>query len=150
MAYNNRYQYETSPRKLQPEYEPIKKRYPKKSTARKTKVETKSKAKPKTKRKLKMQVKVLGYVAVGFIILFAISYRNSIINEKFSEIKSLQSDLAQVEKENEQLEVNIENNLNLQTIEQSAKEMLGMQKLENSQTVYIILLFLLTFVLSSI
>ena len=74
MAYNNRYQYETSPRKLQPEYEPIKKRYPKKSTARKTKVETKSKAKPKTKRKLKMQVKVLGYVAVGFIILFAISY----------------------------------------------------------------------------
>lgn len=137
MAYNNRYQYETSPRKLQPEYEPIKKRYPKKSTARKTKVETKSKAKPKTKRKLKMQVKVLGYVAVGFIILFAISYRNSIINEKFSEIKSLQSDLAQVEKENEQLEVNIENNLNLQTIEQSAKEMLGMQKLENSQTVYV-------------
>mgnify|MGYP005772062183 FL=1 len=137
MAYNNRYQYETSPRKLQPEYEPIKKRYPKKSTARKTRVETKSKAKPKTKRKLKMQVKVLGYVAVGFIILFAISYRNSIINEKFSEIKSLQSDLAQVEKENEQLEVNIENNLNLQTIEQSAKEMLGMQKLENSQTVYV-------------
>ena len=137
MAYNNRYQYETSPRKLKPEYEPIKKRYPKNSTARKTRVETKSKAKPKTKRKLKMQVKVLGYVAVGFIILFAISYRNSIINEKFSEIKSLQSDLAQVEKENEQLEVNIENNLNLQTIEQSAKEMLGMQKLENSQTVYV-------------
>ncbi len=137
MAYNNRYQYETSPRKLQPEYEPIKKRYPKKSTARKTRVETKSKAKPKTKRKLKMQVKIICYVAVGFIILFAISYRNSIINEKFSEIKSLQSDLAQVEKENEQLEVNIENNLNLQTIEQSAKEMLGMQKLENSQTVYV-------------
>ena len=137
MAYNNRYQYETSPRKLQPEYEPIKKRYPKKSTARKTRVETKSKAKPKTKRKLKMQVKIICYVAVGFIIIFAISYRNSIINEKFSEIKSLQSDLAQVEKENEQLEVNIENNLNLQTIEQSAKEMLGMQKLENSQTVYV-------------
>ena len=32
MAYNNRYQYETSPRKLQPEYEPIKQKYPKKST----------------------------------------------------------------------------------------------------------------------
>ena len=32
----NRYQYETSPRKLQPEYEPIKKKYPKKSTATKT------------------------------------------------------------------------------------------------------------------
>ena len=31
----NRYQYETSPRKLQPEYTPIKKKYPKKSTASK-------------------------------------------------------------------------------------------------------------------
>ena len=31
----SRYQYETSPRKLQPEYEPIKKKYPKKSTATK-------------------------------------------------------------------------------------------------------------------
>ena len=30
----NRYQYETSPRKLQPEYTPIKKKYPKKSTAK--------------------------------------------------------------------------------------------------------------------
>ena len=137
MAYNSRYQYETSPRKLQPEYEPIKKKYPKKSTARKINTNTKSKAKTKPKRKLKMQVKMLAYVAIGFIILFAISYRNSVINEKFSEIKSLQSDLAQVEKENEQLEVNIENNLNLQTVEQAAKEMLGMQKLENSQTVYI-------------
>ena len=31
----NRYQYETSPRKVQPEYTPIKKKYPKKSTASK-------------------------------------------------------------------------------------------------------------------
>ena len=74
---------------------------------------------------------------LGFIILFAISYRNSVINEKFSEIKSLKTNLAGIEKENEQLKVNIENNLNLKTIEQSAKEMLGMQKLGNSQTVYI-------------
>lgn len=73
----------------------------------------------------------------GFIILFAISYRNSVINEKFSEIKSLKTNLAGIEKENEQLKVNIENNLNLKSIEQSAKEMLGMQKLNNTQTVYI-------------
>lgn len=37
MAYSNRYQYETSPRKLEPEYRPIKKKYPKKSTAKKIK-----------------------------------------------------------------------------------------------------------------
>lgn len=137
MAYNNRYQYETSPRKLQPEYEPIRKKYPKKSTARKTKVVPKQKAKVQPKKQLKSKAKVMMYLAVGFVILFAISYRNSVINEKFSQIKTLKSNLAAVEKENEQLEVNIENNLNLKTVEQSAKEMLGMQKLENSQTVYV-------------
>ncbi len=136
MAYNNRYQYETSPRKLQPEYRPIKKKYPKKSTARKT-VETKKTAKEQVKKQANSQIKVMAYVAIGFAILFAISYRNSVINEKFSEIKTLKSDLAAIQKENEQLEVNIENNLNLQAIEQSAKEMLGMQKLDKSQTVYI-------------
>lgn len=137
MAYNSRYQYETSPRKLQPEYEPIQKRYPKKSTARKTKAVPKQKAKMQVKRNEKNKAKVMIYVAIGFTILFAISYRNSVINEKFAEIKQLKTNLAAIEKENEQLEVNIENSLNLKTIEQSAKELLGMQKLENSQSVYI-------------
>jgi len=133
MAYNNRYQYETSPRKLQPEYEPIPKKYPKKSTARSIKKEPKLKQKKKKQSKAKM----ITYVVIGFTILFAISYRNSVINEKFAEIKTLKSNLAAIEKENEQLEVNIENNLNLKTVEQSAKELLGMQKLEQSQTVYV-------------
>lgn len=136
MAYNNRYQYETSPRKLQPEYRPVKKRYPKKSTAKKA-VQPKKVAKKQVKKQANSQIKVMAYVAIGFMILFAISYRNSVINEKFSEIKTLKSNLSAIQKENEQLEVNIENGLNLQTVEQSAKEMLGMQKLDKSQTVYI-------------
>ncbi len=135
MAYNSRYQYETSPRKLQPEYERVPKKYPKKSTVRKAKVNKKAKVQPK--KQIKNQAKIMLYVAFGFIILFAISYRNSVINEKFSEIKSLKANLALIEKENEQLKVNIENNLNLKSVEQSAKEMLGMQKLNNAQTVYI-------------
>ncbi len=136
MAYNSRYQYETSPRKLQPEYRPVKKKYPKKSTAKKAGV-SKNVTKKQVNQQVNHQLKVIGYVVIGFIILFAISYRNSVINEKFSEIKTLKSNLSAIQKENEQLEVNIENNLNLQTVEQSAKEMLGMQKLEKSQTVYI-------------
>ena len=36
----NGYQYETSPRKLKPEYKPIKKQYPKKSTARQQEKQT--------------------------------------------------------------------------------------------------------------
>lgn len=136
MAYN-RYQYETSPRKLQPEYEPIVKKYPKKSTAKKAKEQPKKQVKTKAKRKLKVEAKVMIYVAIGFMILFAISYRNSVINERFAQIKELKSNLAAIQKENEQLEVNIENSLNLKTVEQSAKELLGMQKLESSQSVYI-------------
>lgn len=140
-AYYNKYQYETSPRKLQPEYRPNQKKYPKKSTTRKTrdvsKQKVKQQVKPQIKRRVNSKIKVVLYVMIGFFILFAISYRNSVINEKFSEIKSLKSDLANIEKENEQLKVNVENNLNLKAVEQSAKEMLGMQKLENAQTVYI-------------
>lgn len=136
MAYN-RYQYETSPRKLQPEYEPVRKKYPKKSTAKKVKKVAKQQPKPKVKGKIKKQMKIMAYVGIGFTILFAISYRNTQINESFSKIKALKSDLAVVQKENEQLEVNIENNLNLKSVEQSAKELLGMQKLDNKQTVYI-------------
>lgn len=137
MAYNNRYQYETSPRKLQPEYEPRVKKYPKKSTVKKVRVASKKQAAPKAKKKLKVEAKVIVYVAIGFMILLAISYRNSVINERFAEIKTLKSNLGALQKENDQLEVNIESSLNLKTIEQSAKELLGMQKLENSQSIYV-------------
>lgn len=132
MAYN-RYQYETSPRKLQPEYQPIQKKYPKKSTARKTNKKTSQ----KLKQNKKEHVKVIGYLAVVFSILFAISYRNSVIDENFKETQSLKTELATIEKENEQLEVNIESSLNLKNIEEVAKSNLGMQKLDSSKTKYI-------------
>ena len=51
--------------------------------------------------------------------------------------KELKTNLAAITKENEQLEVNIENSLNLNNLEKEAKERLGMQKLTNKQTVYI-------------
>lgn len=69
--------------------------------------------------------------------MFAISYRNSVINEKFAKNKELKANLATLQKENQQLEVSIESSLNLKAVEQSAKEMLGMQKLENAQTIYV-------------
>lgn len=42
-----------------------------------------------------------------------------------------------VQKENEQLKVNLENSLNLSNIEKMAEKKLGMQKLDNSQKVYV-------------
>lgn len=127
------YQYETSPRKLEPEYEPRKNPYEKKkSSTQKMKKESK-----KTKRKIKPKVKLFIYLAISFAILFAISYQNSLITESFNEKEELRKNLSAVEKENEQLKVNIETSLNLNKVEQSAKELLGMQKLDNSQKVYI-------------
>ena len=51
----------------------------------------------------------------------------------------IQSYIAEVKKQNAQLEVSIENGLNLNNLEQEAKEQLGMQKLNPRQTKYITL-----------
>ena len=82
-------------------------------------------------------MKAIKYISIIFIALMAISYRNSLINEKFNQNEKLKSTLAVTQKENEQLQVNIENSLNLNNIEKIAREKLGMQKLDNSQKVYV-------------
>lgn len=127
------YQYETSPRKLQPEYEPKKNPYKqKKSSTRKMKVEKKA-----TKKKMKPKAKLVLYIAISFVILFAMGYQNSLITESCNKKEKLKEEVSAIAKENEQLKVNIEKTLNLNNIEQSAKEMLGMQKLANDQKVYV-------------
>lgn len=130
MAYN-RYQYETSPRKIKPEYEPIKKVYPKKSTARNTKRKT------TTANKKVSQAKIILYVMIGFTTLFVISYRYAVIDKTYSTLKEKKTELGLIEKETAQLEANIESTLKLTTIEQEAREQLGMQKLSNEQIVYV-------------
>ena len=133
-GYNrSRYQYETSPRKLQPEYRPTKKQYPKKSTAKKNNVKTKS----KQQAKKNTNSKIILYIGAIFVILFAVSYRNALIAQKYSEIKNLKSELSEVEKENKQLEVNIESKTNLGAIEEKASKELGLKKLDDSQIIYV-------------
>ena len=128
-----RYQYETSPKKLETEYEHIKRVYPNKKTTTVRKKESKT----QNKRSLKSQIKVVAYIALIFGSLLVISYRNSQINEKFNANIALKTKLAAIEKENEQLKVNLENSLNLSNIEKIAKEKLGMQKLDSTQKVYV-------------
>ena len=129
----NRYQYETSPRKLQPEYTPTKKRYPRKSTAKKTNV----KQYPKKQEVKNINAKVIFYIAAVFVILFAVSYRNALIAQTYSQVKDLKAELSEVEKQNKQLEVNIESSTNLGAIEEKAKKELGLKKLDDSQIVYV-------------
>ena len=90
-----------------------------------------------SKEELNRKMKLVCYIAFGFAVLFTISYRNSIINEKFTQKEGLKSELAEIQKVNEQLEVGIENELNLTNVESMAKDKLGMTKLNNSQKVYI-------------
>lgn len=134
MAYRQvGYQYETSPRKLQPEYEPKKNPYAKKkkSTLKQTK------SKKQQKRSIKPHVKTVLYILVGFAILFSISYRNSLITEGFNKKESLKKQLSVLQKENAQIEIAIQNSLNLANIEKSAASMLGMKKIDEAQKVYV-------------
>ena len=136
MAYKQvGYQYETSPRKLKPEYEPKQNPYSKKKKS--TALKTKPKEKAKVKRNLKPHVKQVMYILVGFVILFAISYRNSLITESFDKKEELKKELSVLQKENAQTEISIQSSLNLANVQKSAQEMLGMQKIEEAQKVYI-------------
>ncbi len=195
------YQYGTSPRKLNTEYTPYRKRYPveeepvttstrnrskntkksstvgadKKNTrtnnqrrvegeiqekrvpeyARKQVVNNKNKVQrssrtiveddvqemaqdnKKVKIDLKKRLKIVMFLVAGFSVLFAISYQNSLISESFNRKEQLKKEMEALSKTNQQLEVSIENNLNLNNIEQAAKEKIGMQKLSNNQKIYV-------------
>ena len=127
-----RYQYETSPRKLEPDIRKEKK----KQNIKVVKDLPKQDVKLSKEQKRKHRKATLLVISI-FAVLFTISYRNTQINEKFNEIQTLRTELSSLQKENEQLQVTIENSLNLSNIEKQAKEKLGMQKLTNKQTVYV-------------
>ena len=128
----NEYQYTTNPRKIDTEYKQNKQK-------KKLKVvENVPRQKVRiSKEQKKNQFKLTLFVIAIFGILLTISYRNSQINEEFTEMQNLKQELASLQKENEQLRVSIENGLNLSNIEKLAKEKLGMQKLTNKQTKYV-------------
>lgn len=128
----NMYEYSTSPKKLQPDYRKRNRKRNLKIVEDVPRQEVKISAEQKRKHK-KLTLLVIGI----FTLLLTISYRNSQINERFSQVQTLRKELSSIEKENEQTEVLIQNSLNLNTIEKLAKEKLGMQKLTNKQTLYI-------------
>ena len=133
-----KYQYGTSPRKIEPDYNRRSKKSPKKGQLKVVKDLPKQEiklSKEQRNRQMKMTVTVVGL----FLLLLTISCRNSQIDKKFDQIQDQKKQLATLQKENEQLKVSIENSLNLNNVEKVAKEELGMQKLSTRQTVYITL-----------
>lgn len=90
-----------------------------------------------SKASVKAKLKIVMYLVAGFSVLFAIGYQNSLISESFNKKEQLKKEMEALTKTNQQIEVSIENNLNLNHIEQAAKEQLGMQKLNNNQKIYV-------------
>ena len=132
------YEYTTSPRKLEPDYKTSRKTKKRKPKLRVVEDLPRQEVKVSKEQKKKQLTLTLTVIAI-FTLLLTISYRNSQINEKFSQMQDLKKELSSIEKENEQLQISIENGLNLNNIEKLAKEKLGMQKLTNKQTVYVTL-----------
>ena len=133
------YQYGTSTRKIEPEYSPKKKSSNLSAKEKKLRQQKQEERRQKIKLEKKKHHKNIAMIFAVFLVLLIVSYRNSLINEKFSEIQSKKSKLSSIEKANGQLEVNIEGSVNLGTIGNEAKETLGMGKLNNDQKVYVTL-----------
>lgn len=136
-----KYQYGTSPRKLEPDFIPNRTSKKSQELERERKEKIKKEAKERAKQKraavlLKKKIVVYIGIAFAFAMLLVISYRNSLITEDFNKVKNLKADLATLQKENQQTQVLIESNLNLKKIEEEAKSKLGMQRLTNDQKIY--------------
>lgn len=133
MATRN-YQYETSPRKYEPEYNDKPRRKKSKKVRTSKKVTNKKQSRLENfKFKFMCVLNAVVFLSVAFVIMS----RSALVTQSFAEIQSLKTTISEIKKENDQLEVNIQNSLNLSSIEQTAKDMLGMQKLTNKQTIYL-------------
>lgn len=125
------YQYETSPRKYEPEYTP--KRTTKKQTPKVSKKEIEKrleKERAKKAEERKKKAKQIISVVVVFAMLLTLSYREIQIMEMFDQKKEQEDKLALIQKENGQVEKNIkeeESKLEWNTIKQRATEELGME-----------------------
>lgn len=130
------YQYDSTARKKEPEVK-TRKKLPKKSIS-KIKQNNKNKAnKSKNKEAIvaRTNFAILMVIILGSTLL--LMYRNVKIRESFAGVQALSKEVTRIEKENSQIAVNIQNNLNLNNIESVASSSLGMQKLSSKQTIYI-------------
>lgn len=127
------YQYETSPRKYEPEY--TTKRAKTKTQVKKTskkEIERKKLEKEKAKKaeERNKRIKQVILVITIFGMLLAISYREISIMEMFNQKKDLENKLALIEKENGQVKKSIkevESTLEWNEIKKKATEQLGME-----------------------
>lgn len=125
----NYYESETSPKKIQPS---------KTRSVKVTKNSNKTKKKVVNKNTALINTtKTISVSILVFAFLLTLCIRYAMLNAKLATREKLKSNLIEIEKQNDQLKVSIERDMNISNIEKEAKEKLGMQKLTNSQKVYI-------------
>lgn len=100
-------------------------------------IDTRKMARQAKLEQSRKNAKHIAAISIGFIILFTISYRYALINSKFNEKENLKDELAQIKKENAQVQVSIEQGMNVKNIEKEAQERLGMQKLDSNNKIYV-------------
>ena len=137
------YEYETSPRKYREKELPKRDIQRELEEQRRKEEEQKRRNEEQRKRNIRLEKKkhneTVALVLAIFLLLFTVSYRSSLINERFNKIQNQKNELSAMQKTNGQLKVSIEGGLNLGNIETQAKDQLGMQKLNNSQKIYVTL-----------
>lgn len=104
-----------------------------KTKPRKAVEEPKAKVKVSSKSKIKL---VISIIAI-FSMFMVITYRYNIINEKNLEVQGLKKELKRVSAEVSLAQIELEQQLNLDSIENYAKQKLGMQKPEKNQIIYV-------------
>ena len=115
------YQYGTSPRKIERDYTRKTKQRPKRKDLKVVEDLPRQQIKissEQRKRQLKMTVTVVGL----FLLLLTISCRNSQIDRQFDKIQDQKKQLAALQKENEQLNVSIQNSINISILRKLQKK----------------------------
>lgn len=80
---------------------------------------------------------MVAFILCGFTMSVIITYRFGLINEKNLMVQKLESDLETVSSQAATAQIEVDQNTDLNSIEAYAKQQLGMQKADSSQTVYI-------------
>ena len=99
-------------------------------------IEEKRARKQKREIAVKRFKDIVLYMLIAVVALFVV-YRYSLINEKFNEVEKVKRQLANAQTVNEQIQADIDSETDISYIENFAKYQLGMQKPQDSQTVYV-------------
>jgi cell division protein FtsL len=95
------------------------------------------KVKSKTKVKKISKLKMILSVLICFSIAFGIMLRYVAITEANNKVSSYKRQLSQLQRANEQMQVELDRSIDLKKVEEIAKSKLGMRRPEKYQMVYV-------------